>query len=109
MIRPSGNRGAAIMRVARGNGTRGLVRFPFVRRPDEAVLDPPGQNVNLGRGQFSRGRHLQFLVPDGLEQQALLGPSEPHRGTKVAPAQDSLAAIEAEVPLDLGLASMALE
>ena len=60
-------------------------------------------------GQLAPGRHLQLLVADRLEQQALLGPVDDDGGSQLSALQDGRAAVEPEAALDLLARAVALE
>ena len=64
--------------------------------PRSSHPNPARQMIDLGVGQHAAQRHLQVLVADGLDDQALVRVSGNQSGPSKAAFQESLTGIDSE-------------
>src|SRR5947209_10361960 len=74
---------------------------PALARVEGAGLDPRLEVLDHAPGQLTLGRHLQLVVAQRLEQQALARVARHDRRPALAPLADAVARIQQQAALDL--------
>ena len=97
--RPEGPVSGGELRSARdwSVATRGMCRA-IAAGPGSTQRDPAGEDGDFLRVELAVGGHLEPLVVDRLDDQALLGLAGHDRRSRLAPFEDRLQRVEPQAP-----------